>query len=62
MNSYTVYKYTSPSGKSYIGITSKPLIKRANYNGTGYTACPHFCKAIKNTAGRICGARYFIQA
>lgn len=47
MNSYIVYKYTSPSGKSYIGITSKPLIKRANYNGTGYTACPHFCKAIK---------------
>ena len=36
---YKVYKYTSPSNKVYIGITSKTLNERARYNGCGYDKC-----------------------
>lgn len=35
MNSYTVYKHTSPSGKVYIGITKKKPEYRWNH-GRGY--------------------------
>ena len=31
-----IYKYTSPSGKSYIGQTVKSLQQRAKYTGKGY--------------------------
>ena len=41
-----IYKYTSPSGKSYIGQTIKTLEKRAKYTGEGYARCPVFYKAI----------------
>ena len=44
--SYTVYRHITPSGKSYIGITSRDITKRANYNGTGYIGCPLFYSAI----------------
>lgn len=44
--SYTVYRHITPSGKSYIGITSRDITKRANYNGTGYKGCPLFYSAI----------------
>lgn len=43
---YKVYKYTSPSNKIYIGITSKTLNERAKYNGCGYDRCSYFAKAI----------------
>ena len=43
---YKVYKYTSPSNKVYIGITSKTLNERARYNGCGYDRCIYFAKAI----------------
>lgn len=45
MNSYTVYKHTSPSGKVYIGITSMTPEKRWQ-NGRGYRNNPHFAAAI----------------
>ena len=44
---YTVYKYTSPSNKVYIGITCRTLIKRAGYSGEQYDRCPAFARAIK---------------
>ena len=45
MNSYTVYKHTSPSGKVYIGITSKRPERRWN-NGKGYSGNPYMSRAI----------------
>ena len=33
---YTVYMLTSPEGKVYIGLTSKPLEKRWGFQGTSY--------------------------
>lgn len=44
-NNYTVYKHTSPSGKTYIGITSKNPIERWR-NGRGYEHNKHFYSAI----------------
>ena len=44
--SYTVYKHTSPSGKVYIGITSRPVQKRWQ-NGTGYRQHRYFNAAIQ---------------
>lgn len=46
MNNYTVYKHTSPSGKVYIGITSKRPEQRWD-NGKGYKHCPHMAAAVK---------------
>lgn len=48
MKSYTVYKHTSPSGKVYIGITSKKPEYRWNH-GRGYKEIdqPVFYRAIK---------------
>lgn len=43
---YTVYKHTSPSGKTYIGITSKDVETRWR-NGRGYCRNNHFWNAIK---------------
>lgn len=45
MNGYTVYKHVSPSGKVYIGITSKKPEKRWD-NGKGYRDCPHMSRAV----------------
>ena len=43
---WTVYKHVSPSGKSYVGITSTTLEKRF-LNGQGYRTSTVFAKAIK---------------
>lgn len=43
---YKVYKYTSPSGKIYIGQTCRDLKKRAGSNGIGYRKSVHFYNAI----------------
>ena len=43
---YTVYKHTSPSGKVYIGITSKDVKERWGY-GQGYRNNEHFWRAIQ---------------
>lgn len=43
---YTVYKYTTPSGKIYIGITSKKPLKRWN-GGRGYLNNEYFMRAIQ---------------
>lgn len=43
---YTVYKLTSPSDKTYIGITCQPINKRW-MGGKGYRKCPAIFKAIK---------------
>lgn len=42
-----VYKYTSPSGKSYIGQTCRSLKERAGGRGLGYTNCSIFFSAIQ---------------
>lgn len=42
---YCVYKHTAPSGKVYIGITSKNPLDRWK-NGHGYKSNPHFWNAI----------------
>ena len=47
MPSGIIYKYTSPSGKSYIGQTVNSLEKRARANGIGYKPCPIFYRAIQ---------------
>ena len=44
--SYTVYIHTSPSGKKYVGITSRDVAKRWGRYGTGYRACTYFWRAI----------------
>ena len=44
-NNFIVYKYTSPSGKIYIGQTNQGLKKRY-YNGQGYKHCSYFYNAI----------------
>lgn len=46
MCAYSVYKHTSPSGKVYIGITSK-VPERRWQNGTGYHHNPYFSSAIQ---------------
>lgn len=46
MKSYCVYRHTTPSGKVYIGITSKrPQARWAN--GAGYVGNPYFARAIE---------------
>lgn len=45
MDSYCVYKHTSPSGKVYIGITKRDVEKRWGH-GKGYKASGHFYNAI----------------
>lgn len=42
-----IYKYTSPSGKSYIGQTVQSLSNRAGHNGKNYIGCKYFYNAIK---------------
>lgn len=42
-----IYKYTSPSGKSYIGQTIQSLKDRAGHNGKNYKGCPLFYQAIQ---------------
>ena len=46
MSNYCVYKHTTPSGKTYIGITSKPVNQRW-LNGKVYRKNDHFWNAIK---------------
>lgn len=41
-----IYKYTSPSGKSYIGQTQRTLAERSGSRGQGYNDCPIFHQAI----------------
>lgn len=41
-----IYKYTSPSGKSYIGQTSRSMKARAMKNGIGYEKSSIFYAAI----------------
>lgn len=43
---YKVYRYTSPSGKVYIGLTCRTLGDRAK-GGSGYKGCHVFLNAIK---------------
>lgn len=43
---YTVYKHTSPSGKVYIGITSRNVKERWNY-GQGYRNNEHLWRSIQ---------------
>ena len=42
-----IYKYTSPSGKSYIGQTIRSLNERAGHNGKNYKGCSLFFRAIQ---------------
>lgn len=44
---WTVYRYSLPDGRSYIGQTSMTLIERAGYNGHRYEKCVKFWNAIK---------------
>lgn len=45
-NNYSVYKHTTPSGKVYIGLTSKNPKERWD-GGHGYKHNPHFWSAIQ---------------
>ena len=45
MSTFCVYMHISPSGKKYVGITSKNPIVRWQ-SGTGYIRCPLFYRAI----------------
>lgn len=42
---WILYRHTSPSGKVYVGITSKSVNKRWN-GGRGYKTCIYFYNAI----------------
>lgn len=43
---YKIYRYTSPSGKFYIGTTCQKLERRAR-KGKNYEECRLFCQAIQ---------------
>lgn len=45
--SWIVYRHVSPSGKCYVGITSKSLEQRCGKNGCRYSDSPYFWKAIQ---------------
>ena len=47
MRNYTVYMHTSPSGKVYIGITSRSVEQRWGCNGYGYYGQPFFSAILK---------------
>ena len=47
MNNYCVYKHTSPSGKVYIGITSKKPTLRWGLRGQQYSGSKIFYEAIQ---------------
>lgn len=42
---WILYRHTSPSGKVYVGITSKSVNKRWD-GGRGYKTCIYFYNAI----------------
>lgn len=44
---WSVYRHISPSGKIYIGITSRKVNLRWRSNGSGYKNNPHLWSAIK---------------
>lgn len=44
---YIVYKHTSPTGKSYIGLTSQGMKHRAGPEGKRYAECTAFYRAIQ---------------
>jgi group I intron endonuclease len=44
---WKVYIHTTPSGKSYIGITSRKVNKRWGTNGQYYVGSPYFYRAIQ---------------
>lgn len=44
---YYIYKYTSPSGKYYIGRSCNPKNIRAKWDGSGYRMCSAFWRAIE---------------
>ena len=46
MKTFTVYEHISPSGKSYIGITSQKPKNRWRVDGSGYKTCPLMWNAI----------------
>ena len=46
MEEYVVYRYWSPSNKSYVGQTKKKMSYRANH-GEGYKSCKAFYNAIQ---------------
>ena len=43
---YVIYRHTSPSGKSYVGMTCQEVHRRWR-EGKGYTQCTAFYNAIK---------------
>ena len=45
LNDYVIYKHTSPSGKSYIGLT-KDYLSRNRCHKSGFTGCTAFNSAI----------------
>jgi len=52
MKEVKIYKYTSPSGKSYIGQTKRELIIRSGGNsGIHYKKCTVFYRAIQKYGG-----------
>lgn len=46
VNKWTVYRHISPSGKVYIGITSKENVNKRQRYGTGYSSCIIFQNTI----------------
>ena len=44
---YTIYMYTAPDGRRYIGKTRLQQGARAGANGAGYKSCRRFWKAIQ---------------
>lgn len=51
-DNYSIYKHTSPSGKSYIGITKQGK-KRFGKDGNGYKKQRNFIMLFKNMGGII---------
>ena len=46
-NNFIVYRHTTPNGKMYVGVTSRPLNERCGKDGRKYKCQPYFFRAIQ---------------
>ena len=47
LNRWTIYMYTFPNGKRYVGATTKPLIHRQGSDWSRYKRCRLLYEAIQ---------------
>lgn len=58
MNSYKIYKHTTPSGWVYIGQTCRPVEERWKQ---GYSCNRHLIELSKNTVGTTLSMKFYLK-